>query len=54
MHNRMLNAHGFRVISNNIRIDLMNLKTAKGLALRDMLTEVHLYVHRSNYSNVLF
>jgi len=25
----------------------MLLKTAKGLALQDILTEVHLYVHRS-------
>jgi hypothetical protein len=27
----------------------MNLKTAKGLALQDMLTEIHHYVHRSKY-----
>ena len=53
IHNRMLIAHGFVVVSNNICIDLMNLKTAKGLALRDMLTEVHLYVHRSRTSFLL-
>ncbi len=28
----------------------MQLKTAKGLALQDILSEVHEYVHRSKYS----
>ena len=32
--------------------DIMNLKTAKGLALQDVLTEVHLYVHRSKSFNI--
>ena len=39
--NWMLN-EDFTVAYNNI----MQLKTAKGLALQDILTEVHLYVHR--------
>ena len=29
--------------------DIQQLKTAKGLALQDILSEVHLYVHRSKY-----
>ena len=29
--------------------DIMTLKTAKGLALEDILTEVHTYVHRSKF-----
>lgn len=28
-------------------LDINNLKTLKGLALQDILTQVHLYVHRS-------
>ena len=32
----------------------MNLKTAKGLALRDVLSEVHIYVHKSKFIYVLF
>ncbi|KAI0208611.1 Replication factor C subunit 5 [Lamellibrachia satsuma] len=42
--NWMLN-NDFKTCYNN----LMNLKTAKGLALRDVLTEVHLYVHRIDF-----
>ena len=34
-------------ISLTTSIDLLELKTAKGLALQDMLTEIHAYVHRS-------
>ena len=30
----------------NLLTDIMKLKTLKGLALQDILTEVHLYVHR--------
>ena len=29
--------------------DIQNVKTAKGLALQDILSEVHKYVHRSKY-----
>lgn len=29
-------------------LDIMELKTLKGLALHDILTEVHLFVHRGN------
>ena len=29
--------------------DIVQLKTAKGLALQDILLEVHQYVHRSKY-----
>ena len=32
--------------SLNLLTDIMKLKTLKGLALQDILTEVHLYVHR--------
>lgn len=31
-------------------LDIMELKTLKGLALHDILTEVHLFVHRGNWS----
>ena len=41
-------------ISINSRVDLMNLKTAKGLALRDVLSEVHVYVHKSKFISVQF
>ena len=36
--------------------DIVQVKTAKGLALQDILTEVHLYVHRSecSYKFILF
>lgn len=30
-------------------LDIMELKTLKGLALHDILTEVHLFVHRGNW-----
>ena len=40
--NWMLNEN-FTVAYNNIQ----QLKMAKGLALQDILTEVHVYVHRS-------
>ena len=29
--------------------DINNMKMLKGLALQDILTQVHLYVHRSEY-----
>lgn len=29
-------------------LDIMELKTLKGLALHDILTEIHLFVHRGN------
>ena len=32
----------------------MKIKTLKGLALQDVLTEVHLYVHRGQSINLLF
>ena len=32
--------------------DIMKLKTLKGLALQDILTQVHLYVHRGGFSFV--
>lgn len=31
-------------------LDIMELKTLKGLALHDILTEVHLFVHRGNWA----
>lgn len=31
----------------------MELKTLKGLALHDILTEVHLFVHRGNYGSCM-
>ena len=33
----------------NLPTDIMKLKTLKGLALQDILTEVHLYVHRGQF-----
>lgn len=30
-------------------LDITELKTLKGLALHDILTEVHLFVHRGNW-----
>ena len=36
----------FNYCSLNLLTDIMKLKTLKGLALQDILTEVHLYVHR--------
>lgn len=33
--------------------DIMELKTLKGLALHDILTEIHLYVHRGNAKQLL-
>lgn len=32
----------------NSSLDIMELKTLKGLALHDILTEIHLFVHRGN------
>lgn len=29
-------------------LDIMELKTLKGLALHDILTEIHLFVHRGS------
>lgn len=31
-----------------VPLDIMELKTLKGLALHDILTEIHLFVHRGN------
>ncbi|XP_067033880.1 replication factor C subunit 5-like [Acropora muricata] len=44
----MLN-EDFNTVYNNI----MKLKTLKGLALHDILTEVHLYVHRVNFPQAI-
>lgn len=35
----------------NLPPDIMKIKTLKGLALQDILTEVHLYVHRGQSIN---
>ena len=37
----------------NPPIEIMKLKTFKGLALQDILTEVHLYVHRGQLTMIL-
>lgn len=36
-------------MSSQQRSEIQTLRTAKGLALQDILTEVHLYIHRSRY-----
>ena len=38
----------------NDGLDIMNLKSAKGLALQDILTEVHHYVHRSKRVSLIY
>ena len=42
----LLEIMSFNYYSLNLLTDIMKLKTLKGLALQDILTEVHLYVHR--------
>lgn len=37
----------YKLFFFNQDIDINNMKTLKGLALQDILTQVHLYVHRS-------
>lgn len=38
----------FPLCLNCSSLDIMELKTLKGLALHDILTEIHLFVHRGN------
>ncbi len=38
------------ILFNSCTKDIMELKTMKGLALDDILAEVHTYVHRGKYS----
>ena len=45
----LLEIMSFNNCSLNLLTDIMKLKTLKGLALQDILTEVHLYVHRGKF-----
>ena len=44
---------GYMITCVSMFVDIVNVKTAKGLALQDILTEVHSYVHRSKCSAFL-
>jgi len=46
----VLHTYYVQWLNYDIAKDIMSLKTAKGLALQDILTEVHQYVHRSQYN----
>ena len=34
-------------------LEIMELKILKGLGLQDIITEVHTYVHRSQYATIV-